>query len=137
MMQNFKRRKIRYEKHYELFFADKIVNGAGWGFECDEFGNVSEKLSAAGQQNLNLCLSGENNNRKGRVVAWDKRVVTPASGDCSCGERIYLTNVMYNTCEKCGAEYNSSGQKLAARCFWGEDTGEHLSDILRHNDLIY
>ena len=36
-----------------------------------------------------------------------------------------------NTCPDCGADYNSSGQQLADRSQWGEETGEHLSDILR------
>ncbi len=27
-------------------------------------------------------------------------------------------------CDICGAEYNSSGHKLAPRQFWGEETGE-------------
>lgn len=34
-------------------------------------------------------------------------------------------------CEKCGREYNSSGQLLAPREQWGEETGEHPADIAR------
>lgn len=36
-----------------------------------------------------------------------------------------------NTCERCGRDYNWAGQMLAPRSQWGEDTGEHLADILR------
>ena len=36
-----------------------------------------------------------------------------------------------NTCPECGADYNWAGQRLAPRDPWGEETGEHLSDILR------
>lgn len=35
-----------------------------------------------------------------------------------------------NTCE-CGADYNMSGQMLAPRHQWGEETGESADDILR------
>lgn len=35
-----------------------------------------------------------------------------------------------NTCGQCGADYNMSGQRLAAREQWGEETGETASDIL-------
>ncbi len=35
------------------------------------------------------------------------------------------------TCDRCGADYNSSGQMLADRSQWGEETGESLADILR------
>ena len=34
-----------------------------------------------------------------------------------------------NTC-LCGADYNMSGQRLAPRSQWGEETGETADDIL-------
>lgn len=49
-------------------------------------------------------------------------------GLCSCGEEIEFSRFT-NTCS-CGADYNSSGQLLAPRSQWGEETGEDLSDIL-------
>ena len=33
-----------------------------------------------------------------------------------------------NTCEHCSADYNSGGQLLANRRFWGEETGEHWTE---------
>ena len=35
-----------------------------------------------------------------------------------------------NTCSKCGADYNGSGQLLASRPQWGEETGEHWTECL-------
>ena len=35
-----------------------------------------------------------------------------------------------STCTKCGADYNSSGQLLAPRYQWGEETGEHWTDCI-------
>ena len=35
-----------------------------------------------------------------------------------------------NTCSKCRADYNSSGQLLAPRNFWGEETGEHWTECM-------
>ena len=32
------------------------------------------------------------------------------------------------TCDHCGADYNMSGQRLAPREQWGEETGEHWTD---------
>lgn len=46
-----------------------------------------------------------------------------------CGERVCLDGFT-NTCD-CGADYNMSGQRLADRSQWGEETGETLADILR------
>ena len=35
-----------------------------------------------------------------------------------------------NTCDRCGDDYNSAGQRLAPREQWGEETGESAADIL-------
>ena len=54
-------------------------------------------------------------------------VVQERVGECECGEEIYLTRFT-NTCYECGADYNMSGQRLAPREQWGEETGEHWTD---------
>jgi hypothetical protein len=48
---------------------------------------------------------------------------------CDCGRDVYCGGFT-NTCE-CGADYNMSGQRLANRSQWGEETGETADDILR------
>lgn len=53
----------------------------------------------------------------------------PAVGECQCGEHVHLTGFT-NTCDKCSRDYNMSGQLLAGREQWGEETGESVSDIL-------
>jgi len=51
-------------------------------------------------------------------------------GECEdCGYPVPLLGFT-NTCV-CGTDYNMSGQRLAPREQWGEETGESLSDILR------
>lgn len=49
---------------------------------------------------------------------------------CDCGRTLAVPNFT-NTCE-CGADYNSSGQRLAARSQWGEETGETADDIIQY-----
>ena len=46
-----------------------------------------------------------------------------------CGEQIQCWNFT-NTCDICGADYNWAGQRLAPRSQWGEETGEHWSEII-------
>ncbi len=46
-----------------------------------------------------------------------------------CDTRLYVPNFT-NTCEVCERDFNSSGQSLAPRSQWGEETGESASDIL-------
>lgn len=52
---------------------------------------------------------------------------------CNCGSEV-LCGEFTNTCSNCGRDYNMSGQLLAPREQWGEDTGESLSDILIGSD---
>lgn len=44
-----------------------------------------------------------------------------------CGEKICRSDFT-NTCDICGADYNSNGIRLAPRSQWGEETGEHWTD---------
>ena len=50
----------------------------------------------------------------------------PARIKC-CNQWLSLGNFT-NTCDKCGADYNSGGQLLAPRHQWGEETGEHWTE---------
>ena len=54
---------------------------------------------------------------------------SPAVGLCDCGCKVELPDFT-NTCPRCKTDYNSSGQQLASREQWGEETGESLADIL-------
>ena len=42
---------------------------------------------------------------------------------CTCGVEVHCHDSWANTCD-CGKEYNGSGQTLAPRSHWGEETGE-------------
>lgn len=48
---------------------------------------------------------------------------------CDCGEEVFCTQFT-NTCETCHADYNMSGDLLAPREQWGEETGEQPSDCV-------
>ncbi len=57
-------------------------------------------------------------------MAREPRVIT-----CACGRKVACTGFT-NSCE-CGADYNRTGDRLTPREQWGEETGEHPTDILR------
>lgn len=66
---------------------------------------------------------------KGVVEERKHTHTTPAVGECNgCGRDVELHGFT-NTCA-CGIDYNMSGQQLAHRSQWGEETGESVSDIL-------
>lgn len=43
---------------------------------------------------------------------------------CDCGAKVHCEDGWANECDRCGTEYNGSGQQLAPRSQWGEETGE-------------
>lgn len=50
-----------------------------------------------------------------------------------CGQSLALPDFT-NTCPHCDTDYNSFGQRLAPRSQWGEETGEHWTDIVNGRD---
>ncbi len=62
------------------------------------------------------------------VRSWMTRLSSPRIGVCPCGTEVILDSFT-NTCDGCGADYNSSGQRLAPREAWGEETGDRACDV--------
>lgn len=62
-----------------------------------------------------------------------RQTTIPAIGRCDCGCSVTLGRFTC-TCERCGTDYNSAGQRLAPREDWGSETGEHWSDIINAGD---
>jgi hypothetical protein len=121
--------------HYELAFnytEPPELRGAGFMFECDEHGKVDvDKLQGLARENYDRCLANTHAHplSRGRVEKFEHYYTHPAVGECEdCGEEVQLAGFT-NTCD-CGVDYNMSGQRLADRSQWGEETGESVSDIL-------
>lgn len=72
---------------------------------------------------LNLLKVLESGKYEIKEFDYDYTYRVPATLKC-CDTWMELDNFT-NTCSKCGTDYNSSGQQLAARHFWGEETGEN------------
>lgn len=118
------------ESSFRLCFEYLDHPSAGFSFDCDKDGNVDlEAMNIAARENYLDCLNGTAGVGPGHLEECFHRYTQPAVGKCPCGELVELGGFT-NTC-KCGADYNWSGQLLAPRSQWGEDTGESLADILR------
>jgi hypothetical protein len=121
-MKIIKQRELEEFVTYAHIFDLREQEGRGFMFDCDEDGNV-EVLPPGTQDNYSKCISGEydvvdKGIRKFRHTYWH-----PAVGICDdCGSEVELRGFT-NTCD-CGADYNMSGQRLAPRSQWGEETGE-------------
>jgi hypothetical protein len=130
-MKIIKPRRDIENKEYERSFAWRDYHhlSAGFSFSCDADGNFLPMVPAA-EANLQRCLDGTYDviDEGIRCRKWTH--TEPAVGQCRCGAEVELDGFT-NTCDNCHADYNWAGQLLAPRSQWGEETGEHLSDILR------
>jgi len=124
---------IEPDRVYAREFSFANGGGGGWSFQCDKYVNIKVLDNPEAIANYAACLAGIDRFDRGAIV--DKGIVSwepvpyrqPAIGECECcGEEVYLSNFT-NTCD-CGADYNSSGDRLAHRSQWGEETGEHWSE---------
>lgn len=101
--------------------------GAGFTFDLDDDDNIV--VTDNNRANVELCLSGDPRLIDEGIVEFRHSYTIPAVGRCDCGRKVELAHFT-NTCD-CGHDWNSSGQLLAPRSQWGEETGEYLGDILR------
>jgi hypothetical protein len=116
--------EVSYRKDFEW-----KEGGGGFSFPCNKDGVISSDIHSLALENYQKCISGEY-----AVIDQGISVITsvhrnPKIGICEdCGEEVYLDRFTC-TCDNCGADYNQSGQRLAPRSQWGEETGEVYSDI--------
>ncbi len=130
-MQIITHSKIVNCVEYFVAYNWKDSGGGGFHFSGKEDGSVDlealEKKPAA-LENYKKCLSGEYAVTGPFPGKHEWSYVDPAIGKCSCGCEVELDRFT-NTCDGCGRDYNSSGQLLAHRSQWGEETGESYCDL--------
>ena len=120
-----KRQRLERTRYLRVF---ERPDGSGFSFDCDQDGRLFTTEPAA-LDNYQKCLDGRRNVKDKGILRLNNVYWENAIGECvNCGKEVELRGFT-NTCE-CGADYNDSGQLLAPREQWGEETGESLSDIL-------
>lgn len=98
--------------------------GCGFRFDCDAEGNVDESaMHPAGLANLRGIRSGAIPCTPLTVERRPYVEHVAAVIRCECGKHVTLCDSWANECD-CGLEFNGSGQLLAPRSQWGEETGE-------------
>lgn len=115
----------------EFAYADD--SRASWSFPCNKQGKLIAPTPEA-RANYERLVTGKIYGREvedlGIVehlsVYWKDGLLL-----CDCGAEFKFGHYWVNICEQCGAEYNGSGQRLAPRAQWGEETGEHPADVAR------
>ncbi len=118
--------RVAYSLNCELTHPDGSVieRGMGFRFDCDASGNVNESaLYPAGLANLKALRAGTISATRLTVERRAYVEHVPAVCRCECGKAVTLHDGWSNACD-CGLEFNGSGQLLAPRAQWGEETGE-------------
>ena len=125
--------------------------GAGWSWEMKD-GELQFPKHPAGLENLLKCVLPDFITARdwddeqqcfvtesqafgnGRIVTWTNRIFVPKVIRCCENGNVSLSSGLTNTCRACGADYNGFGQRLAPREQWGEETGEHWSDLMDYGN---
>lgn len=130
-MEIVKREERVHEVAYYLVFNWSDNPGSGFSFPCDVDGNVDEaSLPPAGRENYKKCLDGTHHVERFGVAKSERWIRVPAIGLCdACHAEVVLRDSFTNACGACGIEYNGSGQHLAPRSQWGDETGETVADM--------
>ena len=121
MLKNMIPRERKTIVRFELAFDDGRNNG--YGFPCDEYGNL-ENLQDAAKKNLEWCKAHpEKFVRFDEVVAIRQTYTEPARGTCVCGATVILEDQYYGACkcQNCDRWYNLFGQSLLPPECWEKD----------------
>jgi hypothetical protein len=130
-MEILSHRETETHTEYRLEFSSNIPGSShGYTFECDPSGRVDEsKLNPCALENYRRCLAGADGITQTGIATYSHSYTRPAVGRCPCGCEVELFRNT-NTCDGCGRDFNMSGQELAPREQWGEETGEAWYECL-------
>ena len=92
-------------------------------FEDMGWGEWSEESDTGYQNYLRVLESGDY-----ELGYYENEFFYRESAQIKCCDVWLSLGKFTNTCDKCGADYNGSGQLLSSRSQWGEETGEHWSE---------
>lgn len=128
-MEIISNRETVVTKSHIIHFFDVKSKSVRYGFNVDISGNLTGVYdNEAARENLARCMADENLFTYG-IEEEEHSYRKPAVGRCCCGEKVWLDGFT-NTCDRCGRDYNMSGQLLAPRQFWCEGTDDTLQEIL-------
>ena len=106
-------------------FHESYVSSRKQLFEDMGYGPWSKDNDLGYQKYLEVLESGEY-----KLGYYENEFFYKESAQIKCCDVWLSLGKFTNTCDKCGADYNGSGQLLASRSQWGEETGEHWSECV-------
>lgn len=113
-----RKESLEYERSFQLIDG---YSGSGYGFPCDEQGNLcmDDEFVDFWYKNYEYCLAHPEKYEDRGVVKNSWEYTEPTHAMCSCGNEIILNGDCM--CEKCGQWYNAFGQALKDPCHWYDE----------------
>lgn len=109
------------QEFVDAYILERIQMWKDWNYD----GGVWKAESDQGYINLISVINSGKFDFNTFTSEFIQRI--PAKIMC-CNNWLEL-HAFTNTCEKCNSDYNTAGQLLADRSLWGEETGEHYTDL--------
>lgn len=129
MPDYIRRARTIHGKNYRRDFVRVTNEHRDFCFECDKTGHPLFPLEGLPWENYLKCVMGVYSVHDEGIVVSEYSYRERAILKCTCGNEVVLSSFT-NTCMVCRADYNMSGELLAPRCYWGEETGEHWTDCI-------
>lgn len=119
--------RITHEHTFKILYSTN--NTLHYVFYCEEDGTLLKDTKEITRTKYEEIKSQPDKYKYLGITSRSHIYKEPRIGRCFCGAAVELDKF---TCPcACGRYYNWNGQLLAPREQWGEETGEHWSDILR------
>tara|TARA_Y100001958_G_C21137991_1_gene477454 strand:- start:195 stop:647 length:453 start_codon:yes stop_codon:yes gene_type:complete len=106
-------------------FNKKYIESRKQIFKDMNWGEWTEESDEGFQNYLEVLDSGEY-----KLHYYENEFSYRVPSQIKCCDEWLSLGKFTNTCGSCGCDYNGSGQLLAARHHWGEETGEHWSECV-------
>lgn len=125
MAQIIKQRRVYYETEYRVEYTDRANPGCGFSFPANEEGQIRLiELAAPALANLRIAQADPERYTMA-LKTYTNKSVDDAQIKCDrCAQVVVLADAWWNVCPTCGADYDGTGNRLAPRSQWGEETGE-------------
>jgi hypothetical protein len=107
-------RRERVEAYtYRLSFDRIERDGSGFGFDCDEHGNLlGNEFATKERRELQAAeLRLDPGFFAPYISKWNASYTNCAVGRCTCGAEVQLEDPLFNQCDRCHRYWNICGQE--------------------------
>ena len=101
-----------WAEEWSLTFHDS--SGRGYSFDCNQEGEILPgAITKWSVGNFHRAISGFcDGSLSMEIERHEWSWIEPSEGLCDCGGTVVLDDPLWNSCYRCGQDYNMSGQRV-------------------------